>query len=286
MMTPSVIPFRRFHLVSTLIVAAVLAFHADGVARADVFTGTFEDQNPGVNTFKNDFRPTNGFTTGGFSLNNNYDPTFGSWSGFAVSSKVDNTFGGQDFSHEYGAYAPVGANGTGSGGSATYGVAFNFSPGDALINLPNGSLASSIDITNTTYAAQSITLGDSFARAFHQGDFFKLDVLGFSGLNGTGTQTGDVEFYLADFRGSTLKLVSNWTTINLSPLGTARSLAFNLTSTDVGTFGMNTPSFFAVDNIVSISAIPEPSVVVLCGLGMGLLGLSYLHNRKRTHKSA
>src|SRR5512135_3071149 len=128
--------WQRAFLFSTLLVGAVIGLHPGGVARGDFVTGTFEDQYPGSNTFKNDFRPANGFTTGGFFLNNNFDPTFGAWSGFSVSSKVDNVFGGSDFTHEYGAYAPLGANGTGAGGSATYGVAFNSSQGDAVSNLP------------------------------------------------------------------------------------------------------------------------------------------------------
>jgi hypothetical protein len=236
--------------------------------------GTFEDVNPGTDTFKNDFRPANSFTTGGFTLKNNFDPTFGAWSGFSVSSMVDNTFGGNDLSHQYGAYAPLGAHGTGADGSATYGVAYNLLQGDALINLPSGTNPVSMNVTNTTYTAQSITEGDQFARAFHQGDYFKLDILGFSGLNGTGTQLGDVPFYLADFRGSTLQLVNDWTPVDLTALKRSESLAFNLTSTDVGQFGINTPTYFAVDNLtaVTVSTIPEPSSWLLCLTGIGIVG--------------
>ena len=99
--------------------------------------------------------------------------------------------------------------------------------GDAIINLPSGVNPYSIDITNTTYTAQSITQGDQFARAFHQGDYFRLDILGFSGLNGTGTQVGDVPFFLADYRGSTLQLVSNWTTVSLITLSGAGEPGFH-----------------------------------------------------------
>jgi hypothetical protein len=275
-------PVRAARRLAALAWAVVLGASLAVSARGDLVIGTFEDQNPGPDTYKNDFRPTNGFTTGGFSLNNNFDPTFGAWSGFAVSSKVDNMFGGpHDYNHEYGAYAPLGASGTGSGGSATYGVAFNFSQGDALINLPSGVSPYSIDVTNTTYAAQAITQGDDFATAFQKkGDYFRLDILGFTGPNGTGTQVGDVPFYLANFPdvpGSTLQLVSNWTTVNLTPLAGARSLAFTLTSTDVGDFGMNTPAFFAVDNITGVTAVPEPSVLVQ--LGFVLAGLGVLVRR-------
>lgn len=251
-------------------------------AQADFVTGTFEDQYPGSNTYKNDFRPGNSFTTGGFLLNNNYDATYGVWSGFAVSSKVDNTFGGTDYNHEYGAYAPLGLAGTGSGGSATYGIAFNFSQGDAVINLPTGVTPYSIDITNTTYVAQSITLGDAFARAFHQGDWFRLDILGFSGLNGTGAQLGDIPFYLADYRGSSLVLVSNWTSVDLSSLAGSKSLEFTLTSTDNGTFGMNTPAFFALDNITGVAPIPEPSGLILMAVGLFAVGRGLSRHLRKT----
>ncbi len=265
---------QRAVLFFALLVGAALGLHPDGVARGDFDIGTFEDQYPGPNPFKNDFSPANTFTTDGFTLNNNFDSTSDSWFGFSVSSKVDNEFGGSDFSHQYGAYAPLGANGTGAGGSATYGVAYNLSQGGAVINLPSGTSPLSLEVTNTTYTAQSITLGDPFARAFHQGDSFRLDILGYSGANGTGTQVGDVPFYLAGQRGSTLQLVNNWTTVSLSPLAGSKSLAFTLTSTDVGAFGMNTPAYFAVDNLIAqTTAVPEPSSWLLCLTGIGIVGL-------------
>lgn len=268
---------RRSFFAPALVASAALLLAAP-TSHAEFLSGTFEDQNPGTNTFRNDFRPTNHFNTGGFTLNNNYNATYGSWSGFAVSSRLDNTFGGADYNHQYGAYAPAHAGLTGSGGSATYAVAYNGATGDALINLPTGADPSSIDITNTTYAAQSITLGDGFARAFQPGDFFRLDILGFSDLNGNGNAIGSVSFFLADYRGSALQLVSDWTTVDLSSLAGSQSLAFSLTSTDVGDFGMNTPATFAIDNLVAFRAnsptpaVPEPSTVLLLGLGLaGLL---------------
>ena len=50
-------------------------------------------------------------------------------------------------------------------------------------------------ITNNAYAYSSMTNGDSFAKKFAKGDWFKLTV---SGKTATGTNT--LDFYLSDFR--------------------------------------------------------------------------------------
>jgi hypothetical protein len=274
---------------------AALALPIGSAAFGGVVTATFEDLGLGANTSRADFRPTNQFSSNGFTFNNNFvvDPVFGSfWTGIAASTKIDNTFPpfnpgnpSEDFSHLYGAYAPVGAGGgTGSGGSATYAIVDNFSQGDAIINLPSGASPVSIDITNTTYDASAITQGDHFARAFHSGDFFKLDILGFSGPNGTGTQVGDVPFFLADFRGPTLQLVSNWTTVSLAALAGAQSLEFALTSTDTDpVLGMNTPATFAIDNVVASTpavATPEPATWSMLALGFVAAGLARRGRRR------
>ena len=44
-------------------------------------------------------------------------------------------------------------------------------------------------------------------------------------------------------------LIFSWTTVDLTPLGNARYLLFDLNSSDVGQFGMNTPAYFAMDNL-------------------------------------
>jgi hypothetical protein len=143
----------------------------------------------------------------------------------------------------------------GGDGSANYGVAFNFQLGDAYVLLPDGTMPASVRVTNTTYAALSMRDGDMFAKQFGgpdgtDPDFFVLTV---HGLDANGVATGSVEFFLADYRFQDPNLnyiVSSWTTVDLTPLGNASSLAFELTSSDIGPFGMNTPAYFAIDNLV------------------------------------
>jgi hypothetical protein len=241
-------------------------------------TATFDNLSlPGANTFENGANLAGGFTSGGAFFNNSYNPTFGSWSGFSYSNVVNTTTAG--FGNQYAAFhLPSG----GGDNSANYGVAFNFSPGDAAITLPARPL--SIRITNTTYAGISMRDGDMFAKKFggltgNDPDFFKLTIQGRDSANSV---VGTKEFFLADFTSPNNALdyiVSQWTTVDLSSLpNTTTRLTFVLESSDNGPFGMNTPAYFAIDNLV---VAPEPVSGVL------LLGLTVwaAHRRRCTTRS-
>src|SRR5690606_12561840 len=83
-------------------------------------------------------------------------------------------------------------------------------------------------------------------------DFFLLKIVA---LDDQDQPTGDtVEFYLADYRFSDDNqdyIVDTWETIDFQPELTGRKLKFFLSSSDNGDFGMNTPAYFALDNLVS-----------------------------------
>jgi hypothetical protein len=115
-----------------------------------------------------------------------------------------------------------------------------------VFNNPDGL---SINITNSTYAANSMRDGDAFAKKFTNADqdYFKLHIYGYY----NGSISDSTEFYLADFThaDSTLDyIVTDWQRVELLP-GPYDSVSFDLSSSDVGTFGMNTPAYFCVDNI-------------------------------------
>ena len=65
--------------------------------------------------------------------------------------------------------------------------------------------------------------------------------------------TKTVEFYLADFRFSDNSqdyIVDTWTSVDISSLGAVNQLTFKFESSDNGTFGMNTPAYVCIDDIV------------------------------------
>ena len=199
------------------------------------------------------------------------------WSGWAYSKDTDTSTPG--FSSQYSAIA-----GRGAGGSANYGISYtatslSFSSAVDFTGL-------GIEVNNTTYSYYSMLNGDSFAKKFgddsategivetDQADWFLLTVEG----NLSGGSTGSVDFYLADYRyadSSQDYIVSAWEYIDLSSLGSVDALSFSLSSSDNGSFGMNTPNYFAIDNI---GVVPEPSAYAMIA---GLLALGLVFSRRR-----
>src|SRR5690606_3999585 len=129
---------------------------------------------------------------------------------------------------------------------------FPFNP--APLALPHRSIVDGLYITNTTYTGLSMRDGDVFSKQFggptgDDPDFLRVDVEGF---DQDGSSKGIVEFYLADYRftdNSLDYIVDEWTWLDLSTLGTVTSLQFTLASSDVGSFGINTPTYFAFDEL-------------------------------------
>lgn len=248
----------------------------------------FEDLTLPPESFYNGSNGAGGFTSRGAYFNNSYNPTFGSWSGWSYSNTTNTTTPG--FTNQYSAYTGGGFN-----GSSNYGVAYTFSPGDAYIDLPTGFSAQSARITNTTYAALSILNGDQFAKKFggasgNDPDFFRLTIRGLDASNAT---VGTVDFYLADYRfqdNSQDYLVDTWELVDLSSLAGAERLSFAVTSSDIGPFGLNTPAYFALDNLTLVpsnaASVPEHSST-LGLLALGALGaVSVLKRKQKLASSA
>ena len=141
---------------------------------------------------------------------------------------------------------------------------------------------SGVYVTNTTWAALSMKDGDAFAKQFggdsgNDEDWFKLTC---KGITKDGTYTDVYDFYLADFRFSDNAqdyILEEWTWLDLSGLGDIVGLEFSLSSSDTGGYGMNTPAYFAIDDLNG-SPVPVPAAIWL--LASGLLGLAGIRRCK------
>jgi hypothetical protein len=267
------------HCLSALVLSTLTLWHG-GAAQAVIID--FEDLALASDSFENGSGLAGGFTSGGAHFNNYYDTLFDSWEGWAYSNQTDVTTPG--YGNQYSAYHLP--SGGGAGGSTNFAVAYTqpFELTDARITLPVGFNPVSAEVTNVTYAALVMRDGDPFffSRKFgtppagtigvpdgEWPDWFKLIITGLD-ENQQPLAAGPVEFYLADYRnigGAPDYIVDHWTTVDLSPLAGARYLVFSHDSSDTGPFGVNTPTYVALDNLV-LAPVPEPSTLALVVSGL------------------
>jgi len=212
------------------------------------------------------------WTSGSATFNNEFSNFGGGccWQGFGYSQTTDTSTTGP--ANQMSAIA-----GGGAGGSATYAVGFTggAAGGGGISTITFGTDVSpeSVWITNTTWAAISMQQGDAFAKKFggasgNDPDFFRLTI---TGRNALGAAVGSVDFYLADYRfadNAQDYIVLGWTRVDLSSLGTVRSLDMSLDSSDVSFGFLNTPAYFALDDLV---VVPEPGTGALLACGVAVL---------------
>ena len=260
---------------STPTLGDMITFEDKTTYTATGANGSYYNGNSG-----NNLSNSAGWSSGGVQFNNSYNGTFDVWSGFAYSNVANSTAAG--FTNQYAAFP--------GGGSASsqYAIAFNFDQGDAIISFTTPVIVNSAEFANTTYTALSMRDGDAFSKKFggvsgNDLDYLRLDVHGFLG----GVNTATSSLYLADYQFSNNSLdfiLNGWATQNLSGLGVVDSLQFDLVSTDVGAFGTNTPTYFALDNL-SITAVPEPTSVAM--ISMAAIAVTFCRRKKRllSHKN-
>lgn len=205
---------------------------------AGAAVSTFEDltpttpyNGPGGGAYWNGADGSGGFISGDAWFTNQYDSTYGSWSGWAYSNTTDITTPGH--TNQYTAIAGGGAD-----GSSNYGVAYISSWAGDYAQLYFGINSGNYEqpvlgayITNTTYAYLSMKNGDNYAKKFGgddgtDPDWFKLTIYG---LDSNYQRMNDnyVEFYLADYRfddSSQDYFVGEWTWVDLSSLGRCQAL--------------------------------------------------------------
>ena len=102
-------------------------------------------------------------------------------------------------------------------------------------------------ITNTCYVLNSLTVGDGFAPPATEQTLFKVVAYGYDAAD---NQTGSCEFILCQGTNP----VTDWQKWELKSLGAVVKVLFNFepSSDLVGDYGMNTPAYFAYDDVAVI----------------------------------
>ncbi len=234
------------HLFTALFLSASIFSSAQTLG----LVADFDDLPLSANSFWNGSDlSANSIVQGELIFPTNWDTSFGGYlaSGFAYSNMTDSVT--SSFANIYSAKPASGYNGS-SNYAITYGDWFFETSSEAFLN--------SARITNSTFAFNSMRDGDNFAKKFggptgNDPDFFSVTFAGY--LNGQPAPNGNpVTFYLADFRfedNSLDYIVRDWRLVDLSPLGTyVDSITYTFASSDNGDFGINTPTYFCIDQVI------------------------------------
>jgi hypothetical protein len=262
---------------ATLLTAIVTALAACGTSQA--LTIDFEDVALPPAGYYNGSDGAGGFTSRGLFFPTVYTDWGGgytSWENWACSATTDTATG--DFSNQFSAITGHGQN-----NSVQYALGYpTFAAGVSELSFPQPTAIEGAYFTNTAYVYYTLLNGNRFAKKFGgesgaDQDWFKLTI---TGTDAAGTALGPIDFYLADYRDPDNRpddprkddfILDQWQWLDLSGLGgEVKWLQFALSSSDVGPFGMNTPSYFAIDNL-SIIPAPEPGTYILLGLGAAMM---------------
>ncbi len=236
------------------------------------------------------------FNFNGILFNNIYDDGWGSWDGFAISNVTDNTTAG--WGNQYSSFT-----GAGAGNSSNYAMAYR------IPEIDGGSqnIITSFKITNATYTAISMRDGDDYGKQFgspnnafgtpdgtNGEDFYRVWIIG---SNEAQTQKDSIEFYLADYRFSDNSqdyIVDTWELIDLTGFSfDVSKVNFRFESSDMSGEWLNTPTYFALDDVaysssnsinqldnLTVNVFPNPVLNELKVKGeVGLLRLFDNHGR-------
>jgi hypothetical protein len=204
--------------------------------------------------------------SGGFSSDNaffpnSYNQDYNYWGGFSYSNHTNNTTRG--YTNQYSSIA-----GEGAGGSAQYAVLYSSSA--TMANAAAGNIQTTVPDTitfivpekiknisfcNSTYSYFTMKEGDAFTSAFggddgNAKDYFNLHL---AGLDDDKQVIMTAKIALADYTNdnNSLDWIGNvWTDVDLSQAGYIKHLLISFESSDVGLYGINTPTYVCIDNII------------------------------------
>ncbi|MCC7297356.1 MAG: DUF4465 domain-containing protein [Bacteroidia bacterium] len=231
----------------TMVIAILFAIVGTTNAQVETFENVTLDSGKVLNGFNGEKEFNFSFSGGNLIMPTFWDTSFGGFwsSGWAISRKYDSATMSTDFArHLYCVKAYKGYN-----NSNTFAIGQN---GSYLYRSRISKEGiSKLKITNTTAAYNSMKLGDAFAKKFggrtgNDSDYLYCKMMQYN----KGVFVDSQIVYLADFRSSNNAndyILNSWKVVDF--VQETDSIIFKLYSSDTSEWGINTPAFFAIDDI-------------------------------------
>ena len=189
------------------------------------------------------------------------------WDGFTICKSADNSSQTDWISHQWSNIAGGGVQVTADGVTVDSNKPYVVGYWSAWSETPSNTIMFDNDkeyvvkgmyIVNSCYAYYCCAEANSMGRPLNQeGDYFKIIA---HGVKADGEET-TTELELCGFHNGQFSAITDWTWWDLSALGQVVSLYFTMDSSDKGDYGMNTPSYFAMDQLT----VSEPVKYYVCG---------------------
>lgn len=212
----------------------------------NVITITFENANLAEKGYINNQK----YVENGYQFSNVYNEDYDSWYGYAISNQTDKETEG--WANQYSVYAGEGANKSANFAIAYLGAEYDenwvATPVYPLFERVDGAAfkPKSAYFALTTYTYLSTRNGDDFAKKFEAGDYYRINVIG-TAIDGKETK---VTFDAVNIDNNIA--LTTWKEIDLTQLGSVVKVEISFESTDSGDWGINTPTYIAVDNIAIV----------------------------------
>jgi hypothetical protein len=211
---------------------------------------TFENITLQEKSYLNGNDHAGGFASGNAFFVNFFDTVAGDfWTGFSISNMKDTS--DKSYTNMYSV-----VNATGYNQSNNYAVAYQ-SAKVVLTGEAKGKQALGFFVNNGTYSYSDMKNGSAFSKKFGgstgtDSDFFKINIQAWK-ANGVPADTS-LSFYLADYTSADSTqdyILKDWTWVDLKALNDIDSLLITFASSDTGQFGINTPTYFYMDNFTT-----------------------------------
>lgn len=180
-----------------------------------------------------------------FVYTNSYNAEWDSWYGFALSRSTSTSFDAKNYlTDQYNCCAQ-------RSGSRVFLVGYysEYNQGEPTIYVTKSKTDSTrrpfypiqVDYTNSAWTLNTITNGDDYAKKFGSSDYLYLIATGYK----DGKETKSLKLPLA----TNGEVLVNWMPVDLRALGLVDEIRFSMDSSDKGQYGINTPTYFCLDNL-------------------------------------